>query len=427
VFAKIFREGRPTRRRRHWRRELTGLQALHAAGVAAPHLLYAGASRSERWRVLVLQAIEPACSLLEAWDQDWDLTQKRYWLGQLVDLLARLHGAGLVQTDLHLGNFVISRDRLYALDGDGVRRRRLYTGRSASLNNLALLFAQLYPDYDRWLDPLYGRYVEARGWADPPAPSRFARRVLRARERRCRAFLKKTLRSCSDFLRQDTPYGMRVVARPWASEAFWQWLGNPSACSPEPGALLKDGNTSTVWSVRVDAQAFVVKRYNVKGFWHGLRLSVRTGRAVTSWRNAHRLACYGILTPRPVAVAERAAARLRTVAYLVTELLPGPRALEWFQDRAIPWAEKELMARRVAELFRALRRQGIRHGDTKATNIIISAEGPALVDLDAMRRCRTRWGLARAWRADMARFARNWEGNPQLAELFAEVTADLRA
>ena len=75
--------------------------------------------------------------------------------------------------------------------------------------------------------------------------------------------------------------------------------------------------------------------------------------------------------------------------------------------------------------LRALHRAQLRHGDTKATNIIISDRGPALVDLDAMRRYRSRWAFARAWGADMARFARNWAGDPELTELFATVMRDL--
>jgi heptose I phosphotransferase len=425
VFAKVFQEPRLRRRRRHFQRELSGLQALHRAGIPAPDILYSGASLREHWPVLLLQAIEPARPLLEAWNRDWDATQRRYWLGRLVDLLARLHGAGLVQADLHLGNFLISGDQLYTLDGDAIRAPRGGVGRSAALDNLALLFAQLYPEYDTWLDELLPRYVRGRGWADVPALVRFERRVRRLRERRCRKFLEKTLRTCSEFQRQDNPYGMRVVDRQQSSEALWQWLGDPDASCPAREALLKNGNTSSVWVARVNGRPLVVKRYNVKGFWHGLKLSLRAGRAVASWRNAYRLGLYGILTPRPVALAKHRCERLRPLAWLVTEWLPGPNALEWFKDPGVPWAEKREMARQIADLFRALRRERIRHGDTKATNIIISDRGPALVDLDAMRRYRTPWAFARAWRADMMRFARNWQADPALARLFAGVMADL--
>jgi len=249
--------------------------------------------------------------------------------------------------------------------------------------------------------------------------------VRRARERRCRSFLKKTLRTCSEFLRQDNPYGMRVVNRAQSSETLWEWLSDPDVGCPESADLLKDGNTSSVWVTRVDNRPLVVKRYNVKGFWHGLKLSLRPGRALASWRNAHRLGLYGIPTPRPVALAKHRRERLQPLAWLIAEWLPGPNALQWFKDPAVPWAEKVEMARRIADLFRALHRERLRHGDTKATNIIISVRGPALVDLDAMRRYRTRWGFARAWDADIARFARNWEENPELTALFSRVMADL--
>ncbi len=47
---------------------------------------------------------------------------------QIVQKIAVLHNAGIKQNDLHLGNFLISNNRIYTIDGDGVdfKRRELF-------------------------------------------------------------------------------------------------------------------------------------------------------------------------------------------------------------------------------------------------------------------------------------------------------------
>ncbi len=79
-------------------------------------------------------------------------------------------------------------------------------------------------------------------------------------------------------------------------------LADPDASFPGRERALKNGNTCTVWATDVADQRLVVKRYNVKNFWHGLKLTTRAGRAFLSWDNARKLLAHGIATPRPVAV-----------------------------------------------------------------------------------------------------------------------------
>ena len=74
----------------------------------------------------------------------------------------------------------------------------------------------------------------------------------------------------------------------------------------------------------------------------------------------------------------------------------------------------------MVELFAALARHNISHGDMKATNILIDGDKAVLVDLDALKQHRFSWAFRRAFQKDIARFLRNWDDEPKIQELFKE-------
>ena len=59
-------------------------------------------------------------------------------------LLGRLHAAGLIRTDLHLGNFLEHQGALLIIDGDGIRP--VAKGRTALARQTALMQQQLSRD-----------------------------------------------------------------------------------------------------------------------------------------------------------------------------------------------------------------------------------------------------------------------------------------
>ena len=69
---------------------------------------------------------------------------------RLILLLAELHQAGFSQLDLHLKNFLISNEKIYAIDAADMLKTAdgEVLGQRASLKNLALLLAQLSPADD---------------------------------------------------------------------------------------------------------------------------------------------------------------------------------------------------------------------------------------------------------------------------------------
>ncbi len=419
VFVKIFQD--PRRRRRHWQREIDGLQAMHEAGVLCPRILHAGAVASGNWPLLILERIEPAKSFLFAWQQSWNKRDRLFWLECLVDLVAQHHAAGLCQTDPHLENFLVAGDRLYTLDGAGVHRQEQPIDVAGSLDNLALVLAQLLPEHDRWVGAMAERYARSRAWAQAPRGQELLVRVRSARAQRWREYRPKLLRECSEFAALHHPYGFQVVRRSLASGAMWRLLAAPDASFDDPQRALKLGNTCTLWRAEVEGRELAVKRYNVKSFWHGVKLSLRPSRADISWNNGNLLRFHGIPTPLPIALVKQRRGPWRTLSYYISQYLPGEDALRWFSSPVVPWEEKQRMAQSIADLLSQLQALGIAHGDLKASNILITGNRPVLLDLDALRRYRSRRRFARAWERDRQRFRRNWSGEPELQRLFDSV------
>jgi hypothetical protein len=88
--------------------------------------------------------------------------------------------------------------------------------------------------------------------------------------------------------------------------------------------LLKDGNSSTVAVIKIDKKNYVVKRYNIKGFWHGVSRAFRPSRAYNSWRNALLLEMLGIATAHPYLFLEQRRLWLfRGRAYYLCEYIPA--------------------------------------------------------------------------------------------------------
>jgi len=185
--------------------------------------------------------------------------------------------------------------------------------------------------------------------------------------------------------------------------------------------FLKQGNTCTLWTTRVDGRELVVKRYNIKSMAHRFGRAFRNTRAAVSWRNAHRLWMYGILTARPVALLEERFGPLRGRAWYISEFMTGDDASSLCGQTSLDQAGVEAAAQQVTDVLAQLALSALSHGDMKATNFILSEQGAVVIDLDAMQRHGSPESFHRAQRRDLARFMRNWEDCPGTRAMFTEM------
>jgi len=406
-----------------WRTERQGLQALSSNGITAPTVLHAGTADRGALHVIVLEAIQPAVTLETAWAETGDETARIALLQRAVVCIASHHRAGLEQRDIHLNNFLLSGERLYTLDGGGIHDAgvdELPVKRSR--DNLALFFAQFYPDDDCLIDTVLPVYLKQRSWSTEVLASvELHHRVRHFRRGRLRRFLKKVFRDCSAFKCEHSWQTFRVYDRSMASSVMVRFLANPDASLQHADVqYLKQGNTCTLWTTRVDGRQLVVKRYNIKSLSHRFGRAFRNTRAAVSWRNAHRLWMYGILTARPVALVEERFGPLRGRAWYISEFVAGDDASSLCRQGSLDDTDK-VAARQVTDLLAQLALSAISHGDMKATNFILSERGAVVIDLDAMRKHDATDSFHRAQRRDLRRFMRNWEGCPGTRAMFTEM------
>lgn len=198
----------------------------------------------------------------------------------------------------------------------------------------------------------------------------------------------------------------------YLSPAFKKLLENPDAFFNE--TILKEDQTftTTVALVTIDSKPLVIKRYNIKNFWHGLKRAVQPSRAARCWYYSHLLQKYGINTPNPIAMIEKRFGPLRCQAYFISEYIDGKDGFSVFRDQPVDATTATNYANSIIELIRKLHTNLISHGDLKASNFIYYNGKPFIIDLDAMRQHANIAKAKRKFARDRRLFLLNWENLP---------------
>lgn len=401
------------RSEQHWQRETQGIELLLSAGVDTPQIVHVDGFLTGG-HVLLTRFLPKARSLGDVWKMlsplSADVQTVAVCLAPALQALASLHRAGLVQTDLHLDNFLLDEDGCcYVIDGDAVQRvKRDTLSREASLKNLAILFAQLAPNWDTsW--PVFLAWYGAASLSLADDLRVLRRAVAKVRVWRLRDYLSKAVRDCSLFSVEKT--ARRFVSTPRDERSFFAaFLEAPDAWVAA-GHIYKDGGACTVARVGYQERDLVIKRYNIKNWQHAISRCWRPTRAWHSWLAAHRLHFWGVATPQPLALIEERKGPLRGRAFFVTAYCPGASLHDCLEPDRLPEPAQQSA---ILRLFETLHRLRITHGDLKAHNLFWHAGEIVLIDLDALTQHRSDWTFRRAWASDRKRFLRNWPADSLL-------------
>jgi len=420
VVTKFFLS--PKRGKNHCLREERGIFALKKTGINTPLLLFKGALNPGNVPVLVFQRIDPVTDFADAWEKADSDTRHAELLRQIVSVIADQHKAGLTQEDLHLGNFILSGNKIYTIDGAdvNVHHRGKPLSKVKSLENLGLFFSRIYPQFARLVPDAFNTYLKKRGWSKSIVPYNLLMKKMHNQyKKKEKIRLKKIYRESSAYICRKSWNHFLVYDRKYNTEAMARFLAYPDTLIAG-GQLLKDGNTSTVALVQVDGKPMVVKRYNIKNTWHAFRRCPRPSRAWHSWRNAHRLSLLGISTPKPIALLEKRWGPFRSKAYFITEYINGIDVYHLFHSSRIKTVDCESLVKQFGELLQKLANEYISHGDFKATNFIFSDGELIVIDLDAMRKHRWAIQFHRKFRKDCNRLMKNWKGLPKIYKMFRD-------
>ncbi|MEX0741126.1 MAG: lipopolysaccharide kinase InaA family protein [Pseudohongiella sp.] len=179
--------------------------------------------------------------------------------------------------------------------------------------------------------------------------------------------------------------------------------------------------------ITLDGTTYVVKRYNLRNFWYGIRRLFRPTRAWRCWASAHMLQTFGVATPAPVLMLERRWGPLRRQAYYVTELVKGPDVLQFLGDEPINSAPWQQTLVQFSTLLQAMKRYRFVHGDMKATNFIALPDALVVLDLDAMRELSYKWAFNRYFKRDLERWLANWRDRPDVLSVLRNTVAEIEA
>ena len=409
---------------RNARREMAGYEILTAAKITTPKLLLKTRG-DDKSHVLIFEFLH-AQTLYELWQ---DQPQRRAQIAEwCVCLFAKLHRNRYQHVDFHLNNFLAVGDVFYVVDVSSIRKVSL-----CSLSSKT--FLHVPKKYGLWQ-----RYNLAKGFPFKPpmmfevminalqknypaaaADDKFAHAIGHASRRSRSRYLKKCFRKCSEFNAHKSWREVAIWNRAHECEDLLSFIRNPEAWMAK-GKLLKDGNSATVVLVTMNdmrgahKKSVVIKRNNIKSVFHGLCFCLRATRSHTNWRNAHLLKINDIKTPTPIAFVEKRWGPFRMRGYYMSAFNDFPSAAQKYKSQ-VP-NENELTW--FAELFTSMRLARLYHGDLKASNLLVTDHGVAVIDLDSLKQCSEK-NIHVFMHKDRQRFLKNWRNKSQHLKLFSTI------
>ncbi|KAF3984432.1 MAG: hypothetical protein HFP81_02320 [Methylococcales symbiont of Hymedesmia sp. n. MRB-2018] len=409
VFAKIFISA--NRAKKHWKKELAGVELLSKNNIHTASVLFSGSSCNGKVYFIFFQYISDARPLQELWKRANSNEQKAI-ITKLVKTIAEHHNKGVIQKDLHLDNFVLSQNKIVTLDGSDIVAFDK-SNKTQSSNNLAQLFAQLPPSHDKEIEAVFKTYAKYRQWPiNEQHLSDLIAQIDKERDLRKQDYMAKSQRECALFCANKSWSQLCVYVRKQHSDDLLQLLAAPDKFINN-AVFLKQGETSTVSIVTIGKKKWLVKRYNIKSLSHFISRALRPSRALKSWHNANLLAFYNIKTPAPIAIIEKRFGPIRKTSYFITEYSLGKTYGDFlYQENTPSDQEKKSIVASMLTLFQSLKSLKISHGDLKNSNLMIEKEEISLIDLDVMQQHANQRCFEKAHKKDINRFFKNWENDP---------------
>ncbi|GAA5315043.1 MAG: lipopolysaccharide kinase InaA family protein [Candidatus Pelagadaptatus aseana] len=403
VLVKLFLGGRAQKK---VEAEIAGSQALAERNLPTPELLASGVSGNRGW--VVYQWLDQAITLQQLAGISVEGLSSKHQrcpesVLQVAELIARMHDGGLIQQDLHPGNFIFASGQWWVVDAADVV---LSAEAEAKKQNLAVFLAQIPPV---WVSDVLNKLESSESDHDDVVAMAHKWRAWRALD-----LARKSLRDCTLFQVNQTVRGFSSGWRDGvAIPSDWDTL-------LEQGERLKDGGSATVGLIEYGQQKLVLKRYNLKNWRHWLKRFWRPTRAWHSWFVGHRLRVLGVPTPKPLVMAEERFGPLRGRGFLLSQQAPGDDILVACKDAESTRA----VAADIAAMLKIFIREKISHGDFKGTNLLWDGQ-LHLIDLDAVQWHRDHGKWRKAFGKDISRLLRNWPEGSEQHRVMSEMIKEL--
>ena len=389
--------------RHHLNREWKGLNQLQQRGLSCPEPLFYGKTEDGRWAVVTDKIIDSSTAL-DVLNETKNKSEKESLLIQICRYLAKQHNKGVLQKDLHLGNFLIAEGKIYALDPGQMRFYSQELSRNKSISQLALLVRYLPESDTEFAKVLCEEYFKARNWKFESSDNAILEKQLVVHKKNgIRRGLRKCLRTSKRIVQINTERYFAIFDRDFYREDEHLDFLDRIDSLMDKGQILKNGNTCYVSRTTWNGKDIVVKRYNHKSLIHSLRHTIKGSRARRAWVHAHRLGMLETATPKPLAYIERHRGSLVWRSYLVTEYVKGQEFCYFLEDGSLTEEDRSKAIHQVIDLLDKIGKYKISHGDLKHSNILITKNGPTITDLDGMKVHKFRWAYRVRRNKDIAR------------------------
>lgn len=207
--------------------------------------------------------------------------------------------------------------------------------------------------------------------------------------RRCNRLARESLRNGAHFV-VDRSHGFRMYRRrtAQAEELCAELLPDPDRFLEEGELLAGRGNSCRIARVEIAGNAYVLKRYDRRGWVYSFRHVFKRSRALRTWLVAWNLRVRGFSVAEPMICFEERNWRFLGRSYILSEHLEGRRTLTTFWATLTPPEKTQLVAQ-AAAMLGTLHRAACIHGDTNWDNLLVRRDEEgfafALVDFDCAR------------------------------------------
>lgn len=418
VAIKLFLQ--PGKAVSHYQRETDHLKQLTESNVSTTKICFSGTTVKYNIPILITEKIQDAYDLETLWRTYSESETINQLMHAVILELATQHVIGIMQKDLHLGNLLVKNNKIYTLDASQIDFFYKPLSLKLSLQHLALFFAQLGAGTKMLRQKLFQLYCESRGWQIKRAYIlRLEKLTHKYLKQRLFNYRKKVLRNNSEIKIINQLTQKIYFNRAFESTEMLKLFNHPEIAFQNNPNILKNGRSSTVVEWSIDGKQYVIKRYNMKHFFHWLRRCLRPTRGQKSWAYAHVLQLAGIATARPIACIEKRFLGVYGWSYFIMEYITGENLATYFTNPAHNTSEINTLVKNIVHLLKQLKEIQITHGDLKATNFIIDHNNnPVLIDLDGITQHKTRQETNYFSSKEIQRFQKNWENLPEVQALF---------
>lgn len=285
-------------------RERRGLERLRECGLRAPKVFFSGKDPAGH-HVLVIEKIDNAVDVLSAVESAVSAEAARTILLSVFAYVAQMHQAGVVQYDLHLGNFLVADSAIYVIDPAWMRFRTQPIGKAESRRQLAVLVAALPKAYANEKAAFLQAYCDQRGWHySDDLLGGISRLAVRHRMKALPHALKKTLRNSKLFaVLQQSDCRIVYSKEAFTAEAVVQLVDQIETLSENADGIFD-------WHGR---------RYRIEGYASAYRVGgFVSSPARRAWRAAWRAIYTGQEVPRPAALIESRAGLLAGRSWFIS-------------------------------------------------------------------------------------------------------------